>query len=207
MACHGGMACDAKALRDLRNCSQMRVWLQMYAVCAHPRDGSRCCRPRRCRLLHIGSRCLVAMSYAFYWLVPNVACWDVELDIVWLAERPQTKTTWTKWVRVDVSVEPFSHGRCVPHFGIWSPDPARTKIVRTSCTGACVPILEFFDRIQPGETIDSLKSVEVLLTQTSSSSSDRHQDRSDNPPLLRRSHTLVKAMAEIGRPLIPLFYF
>ena len=114
------------------------------------------------------------MSYAFFWLIPNVACYDAELEIVWLAERPQTKFRWTKWVRVDVSVEPFSYGRRVSHYGIWSPDPARTKIVRKSMKGSCVPLLEFFDRIQPGETIETLKSVEVLLTQTSSSSSDRH---------------------------------
>ena len=127
------------------------------------------------------------MSYAFYWLIPNVACYDAELEIVWFAERPQTKTTWTKWVRVDVSVEPFSYGRRVPHFGIWSPDPFRTKIVPKNLTGACVPILEFFDRVQAGETIESLMGVpaeEALLTQTSWSSSDRHQDSSDNPPLL-----------------------
>ncbi len=129
------------------------------------------------------------MTYAYFWLIPNIALYDAEQDILWIAEREQTETTWTKWVRVDVAAEPWVYGRRVPHFGLWSPDPFRTKIIPNDRTASSVPILELADRLRAGESVESImgrRTEETLPPQTSSSSSDRHQDSSYNPPLLRR---------------------
>ena len=139
------------------------------------------------RPLYIGASRTAAMSYVFFWLIPNVACYDAEQEILWIADRPQTQTTWTKWVRVDVAVEPWAYGRRVNHFGLWSPDPFRTKLVRFDLTYHSVPILEFADRFLAGETAESImgtRTEDTLPPQTSSSSSDRHQDSSGNPALL-----------------------
>ena len=127
------------------------------------------------------------MSYVFFWLKPNVALYDAEQEILWLADRPQTPTTWTKWVRVDVAVEPWAYGRRVPHFGLWSPDPHRTKLVTYDLAVPSIPILEFADRFLAGETAESImgtRTADTLPPQTSSSSSDRRQDSSGNPALL-----------------------
>ena len=111
----------------------------------------------------------------FFWLIPNIACYDAEQEILWIADREQTETTWTKWVRVDVAAEPWVFGRRVPHFGLWSPDPFRTKIIPNDRTASSVPILELADRLRAGERIES------ILGRRTEETSPPLQDSSYNP--------------------------
>ena len=119
------------------------------------------------------------MTYVYFWLIPNIALYDAEQDILWIAEREQTETTWTKWVRVDVAVEPWAYGRRVPHFGLWSPDPFRTKIIPNDRTASSVPILELADRLRAGERIED------ILGRRTEETSPPLQDSSYNPVKLR----------------------
>ena len=115
------------------------------------------------------------MTYVYFWLIPNIALYDAEQDILWIAEREQTETTWTKWVRVDVAAEPWVFGRRVPHFGLWSPDPFRTKIIPNDRTASSVPILELADRLRAGERIED------ILGRRTEETSPPLQDSSYNP--------------------------